>query len=182
MYNQILLVSGLKKSGKSMVMRMLDSAHVPIVTSKPNKNDKYNPYRNYSHSKIKHIKKNESWINCAINKAIKIPSSLLPFLTNKKEYKLIFILRDINNILEDINELKNIDDSYNQLVETYSYSLELIKSWLERQNNIKTMYVSYDNLINDTEQSAHDINMFINEFIPDEIKNTAIHRMLTVIS
>ena len=78
--SMITVVSGLPRSGTSMMMRMLDAGGVPIVTDQVRKPDSYNPRGYYEYEKVKGMKGDVSWLDQCYGKAVKIVSQLLYFL------------------------------------------------------------------------------------------------------
>jgi len=95
---EIIIVSGLPRSGTSMMMQMLEAAGIEIVSDHIRKSDEDNPRGYYELEEVKNIN-NTSWIDNCHGKAVKVISALLQNLPSTKNYKIIFMERDLSEIL-----------------------------------------------------------------------------------
>ncbi|MEE9610292.1 MAG: tetratricopeptide repeat protein, partial [Desulfatiglandales bacterium] len=95
----ITVVSGLPRSGTSMLMQMLDAGGHPCLTDKERKADDNNPRGYFELEKVKQLRKDRSWLPDAKGKAVKIIAQLLPFLPPRFHYRVIFMERDIKEVL-----------------------------------------------------------------------------------
>jgi len=103
----IVVVSGLPRSGTSMAMRMLDAGGFPIVSDGVRRADEHNPGGYYEHERVKELEKDpdKSWLRNARGKAIKIISFLLPQLPDVNNYRVIFMHRNLEEIIASQNAL-----------------------------------------------------------------------------
>lgn len=77
-HDVITIVSGLPRSGTSMIMRMLDAGGMPLVVDNIRKPDKDNIRGYYEYERVKKIKDGDiSWLRDCRGKAVKIVSPLL---------------------------------------------------------------------------------------------------------
>ena len=77
MENEIVIVSGLPRSGTSLMMQMLDQGGLEVVTDNVRTPDSDNP-RGYDElEQVKKIKKDLSWLPATRGKAFKMVSQLL---------------------------------------------------------------------------------------------------------
>ena len=97
----IIVVSGLPRSGTSMAMKMLAAGGVPVVTDAVRSADEDNPKGYFEDERVKDLAKmdDKSWLGKARGKAIKIISFLLKELPASNNYKVVFMRRDIEEIL-----------------------------------------------------------------------------------
>jgi len=97
----IIVVSGLPRSGTSMAMKMLAAGGVSTVTDGLRSADEDNPQGYYEDERVKDLAQMEDkrWIVGARGKAIKVISFLLKELPGNNNYKVIFMRRDIEEIL-----------------------------------------------------------------------------------
>ena len=77
MDNQIIIVSGLPRSGTSLMMQMLDNGGIPVVTDNIRTADTDNPRGYYEFEQVKKIKEDVSWLPGTRGKAFKMVSQLL---------------------------------------------------------------------------------------------------------
>ena len=75
----IIIVSGLPRSGTSMMMKMLKAGGITLLTDNIRKADEDNPQGYYEFDKIKKLPHDEdkSWIGDAKGKAVKVIAELL---------------------------------------------------------------------------------------------------------
>ena len=97
----IVVVSGLPRSGTSMVMKMLDAGGVQIVTDGLRTADEDNPRGYYELERVKNLAEetDRGWLAEARGKGIKVISFLLRSLPSEFNYRVIFIRRDIEEVL-----------------------------------------------------------------------------------
>ena len=163
----IIIISGLPRSGTSMMMRMIDAAKIPILTDNIRKADEDNLKGYYEFERVKKLEVDRDWLPLAEGKAVKVISWLLKYLPINYEYKVIFMQRDINEILASQRKMMerrgekddNIPDE--KMAEQYQFHLEQVDNWMKTQNNIKSMYVSYNDTLNNPRETAIRINAFL---------------------
>jgi len=97
----VVVVSGLPRSGTSMLMKMLEAGGVPIVTDGLRTADEDNPKGYYEVERVKDLAQeaDRSWLGEARGKGIKVISFLLRSLPDQFNYRVVFIRRDIEEIL-----------------------------------------------------------------------------------
>jgi hypothetical protein len=97
----VVVVSGLPRSGTSMLMKMLEAGGVPVMTDGLREADEDNPKGYYEVERIKDLARetDRGWLVEARGKAIKVISFLLKSLPSDLNYRVIFVRRDIEEIL-----------------------------------------------------------------------------------
>ncbi len=97
----IVVVSGLPRSGTSMAMKMLEAGGLAIVTDNVRAADDDNPRGYYEDERVKDLARdaNREWLRDARGKAIKIISFLLKDLPPDNNYKVLFMERDLGEVL-----------------------------------------------------------------------------------
>jgi len=153
----IIVVSGLPRSGTSMMMKILAEGGLPIVTDELRSADLDNPNGYFELESVKQMSAgNVAWLSNAGGKAVKIVSALLEYLPSNYSYKIIFMEREIKEILASQqkmltrrNETSKVDDA--EMEQQFRKHLAVVKPWLIRQPNMDVLYVSYNALISDPE-------------------------------
>ncbi len=97
--NEIIVVSGLPRSGTSLMMQMLDKGGIPVVTDHVRTADADNPRGYYELERVKAIKRDASWLPELEGKAVKIISQLLYELPSNHKYRVIFMERDLDEVV-----------------------------------------------------------------------------------
>jgi hypothetical protein len=97
----IVVVSGLPRSGTSMIMKMLEAGGLPVMTDGLRTADEDNPKGYYEVERVKDLgqEADKSWLGAARGKAIKVISYLLKSLPPSFNYKVVFIRRDLEEVL-----------------------------------------------------------------------------------
>ncbi len=151
----IIVVSGLPRSGTSMMMKMLAEGGLPIVTDQLRTADEDNPNGYFEVEAVKQMSAgNTAWLQDAGGKVVKVISALLEYLPQEYSYRIIFMERAIKEILASQrkmlarrNEESKVDDA--EMEDQFRKHLSVIKPWLVRQPNMEVIYVSYNSMVND---------------------------------
>jgi len=159
----IYVVSGLPRSGTSMMMQALKNGGLEILTDNLRKEDENNPKGYLEFEKTKKLAQDNSWINEANDKVIKVIAQLLQFLPDSFNYKIIFMEREMTEVLKSQQKMLGRDTSIypTAIAETFSKQLETTKNWIKGQPNMEIMYVNYKEMIENPEQTAESISSFL---------------------
>ena len=102
---EVVVVSGLPRSGTSMMMQMLNAAELTPYTDSKREADENNP-KGYFESEIaKQLARTNTWIEECQGKVVKIVAPLIPYLPQKFRYKVIFMDREIEEIIESQSKM-----------------------------------------------------------------------------
>ena len=103
----IVVVSGLPRSGTSMVMKMLEAGGLGVVTDGRRTADEDNPKGYYEDERVKdlHQSRDKSWLRESRGKVIKIISFLLKSLPADNNYKVLLMHRDLREIVSSQNKM-----------------------------------------------------------------------------
>ena len=164
----ITVISGLPRSGTSMLMQMLDAAGYPCLTDGVRKADVDNPRGYFEYEKVKQLRRDRTWLPEAKGKAVKIIAQLIPFLPSQFSYQVIFIERDINEVLVSQREMLqrqrksggNLSDA--QLHRIFERQVLNVKQILA-QRNIPTLDVAYSAALQYPMKIAEKIREFLSE-------------------
>ncbi len=164
----VVVVSGLPRSGTSMMMRMLDQGGIPPITDEIREADVDNPKGYYEFERVKQLDKGDhGWLPDAEGKAVKVISALLKHLPAGHEYKVIFMRRDVQEVLASqkkmlINRGEDTDRvSDEELEELYKKHLGQVMGWLTSQPNVALLNVSYNNLLANPRAELVAVNQFL---------------------
>lgn len=171
----VTIVSGLPRSGTSMMMKMLEAGGIPPMTDKIREADSDNPKGYYEFERVKQMDKGDiAWMVDAQGKVVKVISQLLKYLPSDYEYRVIFMRRNMNEILasqkkmlinrgEDPN--KAPDEEISALFEKH---LQSVVSWLRLQPNVETLYVHYRDMLTNPEPHVEQVNRFLGGWLDTE--------------
>src|SRR5947209_18564630 len=99
MNSEIVIVSGLPRSGTSLMMQMLEAGGLEVVTDGIRAADTDNPRGYYEFERVKKIKTDAAWLPGARGKAVKMVSQLLYDLPAGEAYRILFMDRDLDEVL-----------------------------------------------------------------------------------
>jgi len=163
----ITIVSGLPRSGTSMMMRMLEAGGMEILTDGARTADEDNPKGYYEFERVKQIEHDHAWLEEAKGKAVKMISALLKHLPQGYAYKIVFMLREMGEILASQKQMlirrgeptdRASDERMAELSESH---LNQVKAWLEDQPHMDVLYVSYNEILKTPQEHAERINRFL---------------------
>lgn len=165
---EIVVVSGLPRSGTSMLMKMLDAGGVPVLTDELRTSDVDNPGGYFEHERIKDLEseQDKSWLRQARGKALKVISHLLKALPDDNYYRVILIRRDLEEIiqsqnimLENRNEPNPVADR--KALEFYRNHLVDTKVYARRRPNFDMLEVHYRLTLADPLSVSREIDAFL---------------------
>ena len=150
-----------------MMMKMLAEGGLEVASDAIRSADEDNPNGYFELEPVKELKRgNTQWLESAQGKVVKIISSLLEYLPHEHRYKIIFMERDLQEILASQQKmLKNrqeesqMDDT--QLYAQYEKHLATIKYWLARQPNMEVTYLSYPDMLSRPQEHCIRITQFL---------------------
>ena len=99
MSNSITIVSGLPRSGTSLMMKMLVNAGLSPVIDNFRKADEDNQGGYFEYEKVKQLAEESSWLEKTRGKLIKIISFYLDHLPDNLKFRVVFMERNIDEIL-----------------------------------------------------------------------------------
>jgi hypothetical protein len=153
----ITVVSGLPRSGTSMMMSALKAGGMPLVVDELRQADANNPKGYYEFERVKKLPKGDTvWLATAPGKAVKIISALLEYLPAGYKYRVVFMQRNLDEVMASqqrmlIRNGKDLGytDDGNDLYQSYHDHLAAVSRWLDEHRKIETLFVSYNDVLSD---------------------------------
>ena len=96
----VTIVSGLPRSGTSVMMQMLLAAGVQPVTDGERAADESNPKGYFESARVKKLAHENDWLKQCDGQVVKVVAPLIPYLPQNVKYRVIFMDREISEILE----------------------------------------------------------------------------------
>ena len=178
----ITIVSGLPRSGTSLMMSMLEAGGMMILTDNKRTADIDNPEGYHEYEQVKDLAKgNYSWLSKARGKGVKVISTLLPYLPMQHRYRIILMRRNMAEILASQKKMiinrgedpDKIPDT--QMTQIFEKNLRQVDEWINSHPNITKLEISYNQLLDDPEPLVHQVNQFVGG-------NLDMNKMLDVIN
>jgi len=164
----VVIVSGLPRSGTSMAMKMLEAGGVATIVDNVRTADIDNPKGYYEDERVKDLAEMEdtSWVRAARGKVIKVVSSLLNYLPANNAYKVVFMRRNLHEVLasqakmlERRDEASHTEDE--DLLAMYEAHLDKVQFQLRFRSNFETLYVNYADVVSDPLNQARLMGEFV---------------------
>ena len=170
----VVIVSGLPRSGTSMMMKMLEAGGLPLVTDGLRQADPDNPKGYYEFERVKQLDKGDTgWVAEADGKAVKVISALLQHLPPGYQYRVLFMNRRMEEVLasqrkmlERRGEQSDVDDE--KLGELLTKHVQKVKAWLAAQPNFTMLDLDYNRMLTDPAPYARRINTFLDGVLNEE--------------
>lgn len=163
--SEIIVVSGLPRSGTSLMMQMLDRAGCVALTDQIRTADTDNPRGYFEFERVKKTKEDPSWLPTARGKVVKMVSSLLYDLPSTECYRVIFMQRDLNEVLESqekmLRRLNRPAAPADEIRKSFTIHLERLFSWLPQQRHIQVMQVNYNRLLAEPVAEVQQVSQFL---------------------
>jgi hypothetical protein len=177
----IIIVSGLPRSGTSMMMKMLEAGGISPMTDQIRTPDEDNPKGYYEFERVKKMPEGDkAWVAEANGKAVKVISALLEHLPGDQNYRVIFMRRQMDEVLASQKQMLIRSDkptdkvSDEVLAGMYRKHLATVDAWLRAQPNISVLYLDYNAVLADPRQYIAEINRFLGD-------NLDIEKMAAII-
>jgi hypothetical protein len=162
---EIILVSGLPRSGTSLMMQMLESGGVEVVTDNLRAADTDNPRGYHELEKVKRLKQDASWLPLTRGKAFKLVSQLLYDLPPGENYRILFMERDLDEVLRSqekmLERLGRPVAPREQIRAAFVVHLERLHDWLRQQPHMAVLRVSYNELLAQPRTQAERASRFL---------------------
>ncbi len=164
----VTVVSGLPRSGTSMMMKMFEAGGIPPLTDKIRTADDDNPKGYYEFERVKQMDKGDTaWVADAEGKSVKVISQLLRYLPPGHEYKVIFMRRNMAEILASqkkmlINRGEDPEQASDEEISAlFEKHLNSVMDWMAAQPNVSVIYVHYSDMLANPAPQVAQLNEFL---------------------
>jgi hypothetical protein len=162
----ITIVSGLPRSGTSLMMQMLAAGGMPLLTDLERKPDIDNPRGYCEWEPAKLLPKQPNRIDEAEGKAVKVISQLLLSVPRGRNYKLIFMERPLPEVLASQDEMlkrrgatEDVDPAL--LTSAFRHHMQEVIAWLEQREDIPVCRMGYRKVLGNPSASATSVRYFL---------------------
>lgn len=186
----VVIVSGLPRSGTSLMMQILEAGGMDVLTDGIRKPDEDNPRGYYEFERVKALPRGDyGWLEEAQGKAVKVIAALLEYLPPVYDYRVIFMHRRMEEILASQRKMlihrgedpEKIDDE--TMARLFHRHLERVQSWLRTQPHIAVLDVDYNALVTNPWPHLWQIKEFLGEPLDVErmasVVDPSLHRNRT---
>ena len=163
----IVVVSGLPRSGTSMMMQILGAGGLDVLTDEVRVADESNPRGYMEYEPVKASARSSDWVREAEGKVVKVIAQLVPHLPPGHEYAILFMRRDLDEILESQSAMlarlgrRAAATNYAALKDVFERQLATAVAYVEAQPNMRSLTVDYVSVLGDPVASIESITAFL---------------------
>jgi hypothetical protein len=176
----ITVVSGLPRSGTSLMMQMLQAGGLPVLTDDRRPPDEANPRGYLEYEPVKRLRVDQSWLENAKGRGVKIIHFLLRELPvdGRFAYRVLFMKRPIEEVLASQQAMlerqgkKSADAEV--LSKTYQDQVRQAEDWLAARSCFRSKPIDYHRVLANPLEVAKDVNAFLNGNLAVEAMAAAV--------
>ena len=164
--SEVVIVSGVPRSGTSMMMQMLVAGGLPAFTDGKRTADDSNPKGYFEEDRVKSLYKNNRWLPSCSGQVLKVVAPLVPYLPKKVHYKVIFMTRPMEQVLSSQKSMldrmgrQDLDTPIAQLEIAFREQTKTAISLL-RLHKIPTLEIDYKQAVHEPMQTAKAVQEFL---------------------
>ena len=165
--NTVVVVSGLPRSGTSMMMQMLQSGGFKILADEIREADPSNPNGYFEYEPVKKLGDENGWVNEACGHAVKIVTHLLPELPRDLKYIVIYMARPLNEVVTSQSKMlarlnrSGARISNRQLAAIFKKQVDYVSNSLQDFEDVTALNVDYADAISDPIAVSKKINQLL---------------------
>jgi predicted AlkP superfamily phosphohydrolase/phosphomutase/tetratricopeptide (TPR) repeat protein len=168
----LIIVSGLPRSGTSLMMQMLARGGLPPMTDGRRTADAHNPEGYFEWEEIKNLSRDPALLARAVGKAVKIVSPLLPQLPGCFRYKVIFMLRPPAEVARSQHKMRGqlaagaVAPAADAMRPLLAQHAKAMLAALRAAPNVELLTVDYPALITDPATGCAHVAAFLSAELP----------------
>ena len=176
----IIIVSGLPRSGTSLMMQLLQAGGIPLVCDDKRAADNFNPRGYFEYEAVKGLATDNSWVEQGQGKALKVLYHLLKALPETLRYKVIFMQRPLNEVMQSQDRMlaglgrEDIAPANADLAMTFAQQTDDVLRWAEKQEHMELWQCDYPQLIENPTHTLQELAHFLGTELPLETLKQSI--------
>lgn len=174
----VIVVSGLPRSGTSMMMAMLEAGGLDLVVDGQRAADVDNPKGYYEFERVKRLDKGDrSWLGPARGRAVKVISALLEHIPPEYEYRVLFMTRDFDEVIASQAKMlhhrgeKTAELDDDEVKALLSQHVAQVLAMLANKPNCQLLKVYHRDVLAKPQEQAERIARFLN--LPLDVESMA---------
>ncbi len=167
MRDHVTVISGLPRSGTSLMMAALEAGGLPVLTDGVRAADEDNPRGYYEYEPVKRTREDPSWVDLARGRAVKVVYRLLFDLPVDREYRVLFMKRRLAEVLASQDRML---ERRSQAVEPmdlerftrlFGAEVERARAWLAARPNFRVLEVDFNRMIGEPAPALESVSAFL---------------------
>jgi hypothetical protein len=167
MRDYVTVVTGMPRSGTSLMMHMLDAGGIPALTDGRRPPDEHNPGGYFEYDPVKRLAEDSSWLEAARGRTVKVVYRLLPYLPPQIDYRVVFMERDLREVFESQRDMLRArgdpaaEQPGDRLLPALAEELRTAREWLARQPGILALTAPYREVVREPAAWSHKVSDFL---------------------
>jgi hypothetical protein len=163
----ITIVSGLPRSGTSLMMQMLVAGGMTLLSDGERTADADNPRGYLEWERIKQLPNDPGCIAEAEGKVVKVISRLLLSLPSDHEYRVVFMQRPLPEVLASQDQMLRRRGTYKEganpaaMAAAFEKHLREVYAWLDGKPYVKSIRVAYHDALKQPEEVSRKLAEFL---------------------
>lgn len=182
----VVVVSGLPRSGTSMMMRMLEAGGIAPFSDGQRVADVDNPEGYYEYERVKDLEKDpdKRWVRAARGRALKVISFLLRHLPDDNAYRIVYMRRHLDEVLRSqdkmLDRLGNAAPGADleAMKEAYRNDIVAARLYARKQPHMELIEIHYADAIADPRATARRVNEFLGGHLDEDAMAAAVNEKL----
>ena len=165
MSDDVVIVSGLPRSGTSLMMQLIHAGGVAALTDHVRAADTDNPRGYFEFERVKKVKGDAAWLPGARGKVVKMVSQLLYDLPATERYRIVFMERDLDEVLDSqekmLRRLGREAAPREDMKRAFGLHLARLHKWLDGQPHFAVLRVRYADVVARPADQVARVNEFL---------------------
>lgn len=163
----ITIVSGLPRSGTSMMMQMLTAGGMDVLSDRLREADADNSKGYFEYEPVKATKRDASWVQLAAGKAVKVIYAFLTDLPAEFDYRVLFMRRSLQEVIRSQQVMLERRGEQGalvgpeKLVKIFESQLKATDLWLGQQENVNVLNVEHERVLANPGSIASEVAKFL---------------------
>jgi hypothetical protein len=177
----ITVVSGVPRSGTSLMMQMLAAGGMPLQTDEGRPADAHNPRGYFEDRRVKSLETDNTWVSEVEGRALKVVSLLLYQLPADLDYRVILMRRDLDEVLRSQQKMLGGGPTVgvsSELRQHFERHLAYVRQWLLDQPRMPLLEVDYRTLIERPRDVARSVTQFLKRDLDVEAMTSVVNPAL----
>ena len=181
--NEVFIVSGLPRSGTSLMMQILGAGGIKLAYDDHRPADQNNPNGYFELEKVKTLKQDNSWIVDYKGNALKVLFHLLEYLPQTLKYKIIFMQRNLDDIIASQDRMlesykKPVNQDKDRIKILFKNELWRTMNWLNKQKNMQVLNIELSDVVKNPLITLQAIPDFLGRDMDLNAMNTVVNPTL----
>jgi hypothetical protein len=159
------VVSGVPRSGTSLVMQMLAAGGFPVLSDGARAPDAHNPRGYLEYQPVKRLREDASWLGAARGRAVKVVHSLVDALPEGFDYRLVLLRRDLEEVVASQDAMLDADAppglAPGRLRQVFCSQLVELERWLGSRPQFRLLRVEHRDLLAAPARAAAALDWFL---------------------